>query len=86
MASVLARITSAQRRDAADALDDLRAVLAPAGVVLPSLGVDWRACRLTGTFLVELGAAGPETVRRLVDLLRRGLLHERQEAQAVERA
>ncbi|MGW6913873.1 hypothetical protein ACWGB8_08640 [Kitasatospora sp. NPDC054939] len=82
MASVLARLTAPQRRAAADALDDLLAVLALAGITLPSAGIDWRAGRLTGAFLIELGAARPEIVLRIVDLLRKGLLHERQEKEA----
>ncbi|MGW4891812.1 hypothetical protein ACWEQL_06035 [Kitasatospora sp. NPDC004240] len=79
MSSILTRATADQRRAAAEAFDDLLAVLALAGIVLPSAAVDWRAGRLTGAVLIELGAARPDVVLRLVDLLRKGLLHERQE-------
>lgn len=78
MASTLSRVTAESRRAAADALDDLRAVLALAGIRLPSLGVDWRSGTRTGAFLVDLGAVRPDVALRLVELLREGLRHERE--------
>ncbi|MFJ2191332.1 hypothetical protein ACIOJE_25930 [Kitasatospora sp. NPDC087861] len=74
------RATADQRRAAADAFDDLVAVLALGGITLPSAGVDWRAGRLTGSFLIELGATTPEMIVRLVELLRSGLRQEQREA------
>ncbi|MGW4892722.1 hypothetical protein ACWEQL_10725 [Kitasatospora sp. NPDC004240] len=78
MPSILTRATAEYRRAAAEAFDDLLAVLALAGVRLPSAAVDWRAGRLTGAFLIELGAARPEVIARIVDLLRKGLRYERE--------
>ncbi|WP_035845680.1 hypothetical protein [Kitasatospora azatica] len=69
----LARQLAYARREAADALDDLTAVLALAGVQLPSVGVDWRSGQVTGRFLIDLGAARPETVAKLTAVLRRGV-------------
>ncbi|MFF1906072.1 hypothetical protein [Kitasatospora sp. NPDC058218] len=79
MGSSLTRATVEQRRAAADALDDLRAVLALGGVALPSVGIDWQAGRATGDYRIDLGAVRPDVIVRLVELLRKGLRHERQE-------
>ncbi|MDH6139533.1 hypothetical protein P3T35_001533 [Kitasatospora sp. GP30] len=60
------------RQEARDAIDELRAVLAQAGIDLPSLGEDWQGS-FTGVVLVELGRARPDVVRRIAELLRDGL-------------
>ncbi|MEU9074126.1 hypothetical protein ACFYUY_22060 [Kitasatospora sp. NPDC004745] len=75
--STLSRVTADQRRQAADALDDLTTVLALGGVTLPSAEVDWEYGRRTGCYLVALGAARASEVLRIVDLLRKGLRYER---------
>ncbi|MFD7586390.1 hypothetical protein ACFV84_13335 [Kitasatospora sp. NPDC059811] len=74
---MLSRVTAEQRRQAADVLDDLTAVLALGGVMLPSVEVDWEHGRLTGCYLVNLGSASPSALLRVVDLLRKGLRYER---------
>ncbi|MCX4746815.1 hypothetical protein OG455_15005 [Kitasatospora sp. NBC_01287] len=71
--SPLTRELAQARQDAADALDDFLATLALAGVVLPSVGVDWRMGQATGRFLIDLGAARPDVVGKLTDVLRKGL-------------
>ncbi|MGK4580509.1 hypothetical protein [Kitasatospora sp. HPMI-4] len=58
------------------ALADLAGALTMAGIVLPSLGVDWRAARLSGVALIELGAARPDVVTRLATVIRRGARSE----------
>ncbi|GAA1229779.1 hypothetical protein GCM10009665_20260 [Kitasatospora nipponensis] len=73
MPSPLAHHLDQARREAADALDDLTAVLALAGVPLPSVGVDWTHGRATGRFLIDLGAAGPDVVVKLTGVLRKGV-------------
>ncbi|MFD8757091.1 hypothetical protein ACFV0O_39870 [Kitasatospora sp. NPDC059577] len=77
MPSPLSRATAEQRRQAAGVLDDLTAVLALGGVTLPSVEVDWHYGRLTGSYLIDLGRARPLDLLRIVDLLRKGLRHER---------
>lgn len=52
--------------------DDLRSVLAATSVTLPSLAVDRVSVRTTGVVLIELGAAAPSEVAKLVDVLRKG--------------
>ncbi|MFJ2811254.1 hypothetical protein [Kitasatospora sp. NPDC087271] len=71
------RATADQRRQAADVLDDLTAVLALGGVKLPSVEVDWEHGRRTGCYLIGLGCARPFELLRVVDLLRKGLRYER---------
>ncbi|MEU8925913.1 hypothetical protein AB0D10_34110 [Kitasatospora sp. NPDC048545] len=73
MSSMISRITAEDRGIAADILDDLQAVLSAAEVTLPSLGIDWRSVRDTGVLLVDLGAARPDVIERLVVVLRRGM-------------
>ncbi|MFD4533844.1 hypothetical protein ACFWNL_21705 [Kitasatospora sp. NPDC058397] len=77
MGSALNRATVDQRRQAADVLDDLTAVLALSGVKLPSVEVDWEHGRRTGCYLIGLGCARPSELLRVVDLLRKGLRYER---------
>ncbi|MFE6054724.1 hypothetical protein ACFQ6N_28550 [Kitasatospora sp. NPDC056446] len=73
MSSMIGKITAEDRRIAADVLDDLQAVLSAAEVKLPSLGIDWRSVKETGVLLIDLGAARPDVVERLVVVLRRGM-------------
>ncbi|MER7583896.1 hypothetical protein [Kitasatospora sp. NPDC097691] len=77
MGSVLSRVTAEQRRQAASIVEDLVSVLALGGVTLPSIAVDWEFGRRTGTYLVDLGAARPLELLRVLDLLRKGLRYER---------
>ncbi|MFF0413562.1 hypothetical protein ACFYUY_24380 [Kitasatospora sp. NPDC004745] len=70
-------MTADQRRQAADALDDLTTVLALGGVTLPSIEVDWEYGHRTGCYLIGLGSARAPEVLRIVDLLRKGLRYER---------
>lgn len=49
----------------------MNTVLAEAGLLLPSVGVDWPT--ITGDVLVTLGRARPELVVSITDLLRDGL-------------
>ncbi|MBD0669950.1 hypothetical protein [Streptomyces sp. CBMA156] len=76
MSSTLSRATAEQRRQAADVLDDLTTVLALGGVRPPTLEVDWHTGRLTCSYLLHL-TARPADLLRVVDLLRKGLRHER---------
>ncbi|MFJ6622049.1 hypothetical protein ACIQOW_31280 [Kitasatospora sp. NPDC091335] len=76
MSSTLSRATAEQRRQAADVLDDLATVLALGGVRPPTLEVDWHSGRLTCGYLLRL-TARPADLVRVVDLLRKGLRHER---------
>ncbi|MEV7777332.1 hypothetical protein [Kitasatospora sp. NPDC088351] len=78
MESRLDRATADRRREAADALDDLLAVLTLADTRLPTVEVDWRHGRLTGTYLIRMGSASPDVINRVVELLRKGLRHERE--------
>ncbi|WP_369184909.1 hypothetical protein [Streptomyces sp. Y1] len=71
MSKMIDKITAEDRRIAADILDDLQAVLHAADVKLPSLGIDWRSAKATGVILIDLGAARPEIIERLVVVLRR---------------
>ncbi|MFD5434148.1 hypothetical protein ACFWJ4_18580 [Kitasatospora sp. NPDC127067] len=73
MTSMIGKITAEDRRTAADVLDDLQAVLNAADVKLPSLGIDWRSAKATGVVLIDLGAARPDVIERLVVVLRRGM-------------
>ncbi|MCX4749752.1 hypothetical protein OG455_30285 [Kitasatospora sp. NBC_01287] len=61
------------RDDARRAVETLRAVLAEAGLALPSLGEDWQEGWFTGTVLVDLGRARPDVVRGIAELLGDGL-------------
>ncbi|MER8185722.1 hypothetical protein [Kitasatospora sp. NPDC094015] len=65
MGSIIERHTADSRREAAYALRELTRSLDAARVRLPSVGIDWRAARMSGTVLVELGAARPDVVVRL---------------------
>ncbi|WP_078603263.1 hypothetical protein [Streptomyces sp. NRRL S-455] len=57
--------------EAEDAVKELRAELAKAGIVLPSLGVDpVSLAREVPCPLVELGRCSVETARRLAAVLR----------------
>ncbi|GAB7183287.1 hypothetical protein ATKI12_3118 [Kitasatospora sp. Ki12] len=80
MASMLRKITAEDRREAADALDDLKATLAYAGAQLPSPGIDWKCASVTGIVLIDLGAAPTSVVRQIVDLLRAGVRAQREQA------
>ncbi|KJS63787.1 hypothetical protein [Streptomyces rubellomurinus] len=71
MSKMIDKITAEDRRIAAEILDDLQAVLYAAEVNLPSLGIDWRSAKATGVILIDLGAARPEIIERLVVVLRR---------------
>ncbi|MEV8327232.1 hypothetical protein [Kitasatospora sp. NPDC056731] len=73
MSSMIDKITAEDRRTAADILDDLQAVLHAAEVKLPSLGIDWLSAKATGVILIDLGAARPDVIERLVVVLRRGM-------------
>ncbi|MER7845983.1 hypothetical protein ABTZ03_18755 [Kitasatospora sp. NPDC096077] len=73
MSSRIDKITAEDRRNAADILDDLQTVLHAAEVKLPSLGIDWRLVKDTGVILIDLGAARPDVIERLVLILRRGM-------------
>lgn len=68
----MVRATEDARREAAMVFDDLRSVLAAVDVTLPSLAVDWASVRTTGVVLIELGAAAPAEIAKLVDVLRKG--------------
>ncbi|MGW2372131.1 hypothetical protein [Kitasatospora sp. NPDC001683] len=70
-------MTADQRRDVASVVEDLISVLALGGVKLPSIEIDWEHGRLTGCYLVQLGSARTLELRRVVDLLRKGLRYER---------
>ncbi|MFF0392314.1 hypothetical protein ACFYS8_27005 [Kitasatospora sp. NPDC004615] len=59
--SLPARVHRAQRDEARDACEELRAVLAVEGIVLPSLGVEDSSV-FTGETLVQLGGASPTVV------------------------
>ncbi|WP_371497895.1 hypothetical protein OG871_18255 [Kitasatospora sp. NBC_00374] len=65
MGSVIDRHTADARGEAAYALRELTRSLDAAHVRLPSLGVDWRSARVSGTVLVELGAVRPDVALRL---------------------
>ncbi|MFG2846534.1 hypothetical protein ACGF12_25650 [Kitasatospora sp. NPDC048296] len=80
MASMLRKITAEDRREAADALDDLKATLAYAGTQLPSPGIDWTCASATGVVLIDLGAAPTSVVRQIVDVLRLGVRAQREQA------
>ncbi|MFJ2861392.1 hypothetical protein [Kitasatospora sp. NPDC087314] len=80
MASMLRRITAEDRREAADALDDLKATLAYAGTQLPSPGIDWQCASVTGIVLIDLGAAPTSVVVQIVDVLRAGVRARREQA------
>ncbi|WP_031067945.1 hypothetical protein [Streptomyces sp. NRRL WC-3742] len=81
MASILRRITAEDRREAADALDDLKATLAYAGTQLPSPGIDWQCASVTGIVLIDLGAAPTSVILQIVDLLRLGVRAQRARAE-----
>ncbi|MER7755725.1 hypothetical protein [Kitasatospora sp. NPDC097643] len=80
MASMLRKITAEDRREAADALDDLKATLAYAGTELPSLGIDWQCASVTGVVLIDLGAAPTSVVLKILDTLRAGVRARREQA------
>ncbi|MDH6116411.1 hypothetical protein ABH930_000810 [Kitasatospora sp. GAS204A] len=71
--SPLARELRVARQEAADALDDFLATLTLAGVLLPSVGVNWRMGEVTGCFLIDLGAARPDVVVKLTNVMRKGI-------------
>jgi hypothetical protein len=73
MGSALRRLTAQTRREAADACDDLIATLAAADVKLPSVAVDWQSAATTGVVLIDLGAARPDVVVQLIDVIREGV-------------
>ncbi|WP_329567513.1 hypothetical protein [Kitasatospora sp. NBC_01266] len=73
MPSPLTRQLRGARQEAADALDEFLATLALAGIVLPSVGVNWRMGEATGYFLIDLGAARPDVVGKLTDVMRKGI-------------
>ncbi|GAA1959202.1 hypothetical protein [Kitasatospora viridis] len=73
MPTPLSRHLADAKSHAADVLDDLLALLHLAGIPLPSVGVDWQSGQATGVFLIDLGAARPDVVERLVTVLRVGL-------------
>ncbi|MDH6133030.1 hypothetical protein P3T37_002424 [Kitasatospora sp. MAA4] len=77
MTSRMDREMREKRRAAQDALSRLIALLAEAGIVLPSATVDWRA-PVTGIVLIELGAARVDVVELLIATLRKGLGHDDQ--------
>lgn len=81
MASILRRVTAEDRREAADALDDLKATLAYAGTQLPSPGIDWQCASVTGIVLIDLGAAPTSVVVQIVELLRLGVRAQRVRAE-----
>ncbi|PYC87894.1 hypothetical protein C7C46_02315 [Streptomyces tateyamensis] len=70
--SRLSDAVAASRSQATAAECKLRAALARAGVVLPSLCVD-RTGMVTGVTLVELGRATAETTEVLADLILEGV-------------
>ncbi|MFE7561226.1 hypothetical protein [Kitasatospora sp. NPDC057500] len=78
---MLRKITADDRRDAADALDDLRATLAAADAALPSTGIDWNCASVTGIVLIDLGAAPTFLVRKLTEVIRDGVRARRREAE-----
>ncbi|WP_078915186.1 MULTISPECIES: hypothetical protein [unclassified Streptomyces] len=66
-----ARHSALCAEEAEDAVKELRAELAKAGIVLPSLGVDpVSLAREVPCPLVELGRCSVETARRLAAVLR----------------
>ncbi|MFE9421688.1 hypothetical protein ACFYNO_01860 [Kitasatospora sp. NPDC006697] len=65
-------LTIEARQEAREAIAELRAVLARAGIQLPSLGEDWQGS-FTGAVLVELGRARPAVVREITQLLHEAL-------------
>ncbi|MFC5666390.1 hypothetical protein ACFP3U_25915 [Kitasatospora misakiensis] len=72
MGSMLSRATEEYRREAAEVFDDLQAVLSVVDIKLPSLTVDWQSAYTTGAVLIDLGAAPPSEIIKLVEALRRG--------------
>ncbi|MEV6972572.1 hypothetical protein [Kitasatospora sp. NPDC093806] len=73
MTSMLSKATEEIRREAADVYEDLVATLAVAEIPLPSVAVDWQAAYTTGVVLIDLGAAPPQVIRRLVEVIRKGV-------------
>ncbi|MFE9421971.1 hypothetical protein ACFYNO_03290 [Kitasatospora sp. NPDC006697] len=73
MPTPLSRHLSDARAYTADVLEDLLALLALANVQLPSVGVDWRSGQATGVYLIDLGAARPDVIDKLLPVLRAGL-------------
>ncbi|MGW2376120.1 hypothetical protein [Kitasatospora sp. NPDC001683] len=73
MGSAFRGLTAQRRREAADACDDLIATLTAADVKLPSVAVDWQCATTTGIVLIDLGAARPDVIVRLTDVLRDGV-------------
>ncbi|MFC5662404.1 hypothetical protein ACFP3U_05345 [Kitasatospora misakiensis] len=72
MGSMMNKATEELRREAAGVFEDLVAVLAAIEVKLPSAAVDWRSVCTSGVVLIDLGAASPVEVAKLVEALRRG--------------
>lgn len=80
MSSMLRKITAEDRREAADALDDLKSTLSYAGTQLPSPGIDWTCASATGVILIDLGAAPTSVVLQIIDVLRAGVRARREQA------
>ncbi|KJS51065.1 hypothetical protein VM98_39195 [Streptomyces rubellomurinus subsp. indigoferus] len=70
MGSRLVRETEEIRREAAIVFDDLQAVLAAAGVKLPSLRVAWASVTTPGVVVIPFWAAAPRAAAGLVAVLR----------------
>ncbi|WP_327679615.1 hypothetical protein [Kitasatospora sp. NBC_00458] len=81
MSSRLRNITADDRREAAEALGDLKATLAAAGTALPSTGIDWNCASVTGVVLIDLGAAPTSVVLKLVDVIRDGVRARREQSE-----
>lgn len=79
------RLLSARLANAVAAEADLANALALAGISLPGLAADRQRGWLTGTFLVDLGAAHPDAVSRLAEVVRRGAEVESAERRAAPR-
>ncbi|WP_035793656.1 hypothetical protein [Kitasatospora mediocidica] len=74
MPSLLTKHMAARRKEAADALAELLEALAAAGIVLPSVSIDWRS-PCTGFVLIELGSARADVIRHLAAVIRSGNTH-----------
>jgi hypothetical protein len=79
MPSPLSRHLADARAQAAAVLDELNALLAHVEVDLPSVGVDWASGQRTGVFLIDLGAARPHVIAKLVAVLRDGVKYRVQQ-------
>ncbi|GAA1236060.1 hypothetical protein GCM10009665_27830 [Kitasatospora nipponensis] len=70
--SWLSEVMARSRREATDAAQELRSVLAAADLALPSVALDGQS-PFTGVVLVDLGRARAEVVAGIATLLREGL-------------